>query len=217
MAQRISTRLQTKRFNSGTQHFRHWIAWDALSIPLGKTLLPAHYGILFYSKQTTNKFYEIQAPHKKCHVCSAYLKDYGGKKNQRHPFGFLVSDVWTDVHRIRHVSQRDKHPYQLPVHMLERLILMSTDIDDVVLDPFIGTGTTAIAAKKLQRHFIGIELDPKYAAIAASKVAQINQPTCYAGFPVSIYHNTIQSIRNYDAEKVFPTPIKKKKTSAILE
>jgi len=44
-------------------HFRHWIAWDAMSTPLGKTLLPAHYGILFYSKSPKDtKFYEIRAP-----------------------------------------------------------------------------------------------------------------------------------------------------------
>ncbi|MBC6935413.1 MAG: site-specific DNA-methyltransferase [Chloroflexi bacterium] len=54
-------------------HFRHWIAWDAMSTPLGKTLLPAHYGILFYSKQAKGtKFFEIRAPHKTCQECGAY-------------------------------------------------------------------------------------------------------------------------------------------------
>jgi len=57
-------------------YFRHWIAWDAMSTPLGKTLLPAHYGTLFYTKQPTDfKFYEIRAPHKRCRVCNEYIKD----------------------------------------------------------------------------------------------------------------------------------------------
>jgi len=186
-------------------HFRHWIAWDAMSTPVGKTLLPAHYGILFYSKEEKGtKFYEVRAPHKKCRECDAYVKDYGGKKDQMHPFGFLVSDVWTDIHRIRHATRRDEHPCQLPVHLLERLILMTTDVGDVVLDPFMGTGTTAIAAKKLQRHYLGIELDPKYAEIATKKAAQISEPTCYESYPVSMFLNKIQSIRNCDAAKLFP-------------
>jgi site-specific DNA-methyltransferase (adenine-specific) len=197
-------------------HFRHWIAWDAMSAPLGKTLLPAHYGILFYSKQPKGtKFYEIRAPHKKCRVCDSYLKDYGGKKDQMHPFGYLVSDVWTDIHRIRHASRRDPHPCQLPIHLLERLILMTTDPDDVVLDPFLGTGTTAIAAKRLDRRYIGIELDPMYETIANDKLAQVNEPTLYQGVPVSLFLGKIQSIRDVDAKNLFPpqlTSTEKKRT-----
>jgi site-specific DNA-methyltransferase (adenine-specific) len=199
-------------------HFRHWIAWDAMSAPLGKTLLPAHYGILFYSKEPKGtKFYEIRAPHKKCRECDAFLKDYGGKKDQMHPFGYLVSDVWTDIHRIRHSKRRDPHPCQLPIHLLERLILMTTDAGDLVLDPFLGTGTTAIAAKRLQRHFIGIELDPMYVEIAEGKLAKIKEPTLYQGHPVSLFLGKIQSIRDCDAAELFPpqlTSVDKKRKKA---
>lgn len=200
-------------------HFRHWIAWDAMSTPLGKTLLPAHYGILFYSKQAKGtKFYEIRAPHKTCRECGAYLKDYGGKKDQMHPFGYLVSDVWTDIHRIRHAKRRDgEHPCQLPIPLLERLILMTTDVGDVALDPFLGTGTTAIAAKNLQRHFIGIEIDPMYEKIANDKLARIQKPSLYQGYPVSLYLKKVQSIRDCDAAQLFPkqlTATEKKRKKA---
>ena len=61
--------------------FRHWIAWDAPSSPMGKTLQPSHYGILFYAKnQQENKFYEIRYPHRRCRKCGYLLKDYGGKR-----------------------------------------------------------------------------------------------------------------------------------------
>jgi len=202
-------------------HFRHWIAWDAMSTPLGKTLLPAHYGILFYSKQEKDtKFYEIRAPHKKCRICDSYLKDYGGKKDQMHPFGYLVSDVWTDIHRIRHASRRDEHPCQLPIPLLERLILMTTDEGDMVLDPFLGTGTTAIAAKRLNRRFIGIEIDPFYVDIARKKVTKEESPTLHNGYPVSKYLGKIQSVRDCDAAKLFPrqlTSIDKKRKKAAVE
>jgi len=185
-------------------YFRHWISWDAMSNPIGKTLLPAHYGILFYTKQPKNfKFYEIRAPHKKCRVCDNYLKDYGGKKDQMHPFGALVSDVWTDIYRIRHNVRRDEHPCQLPIHLLERIVLMSTDPGDVVLDPFSGTGTTAIAAKALGRQYIGLELDPMYKKISEEKLSKV-EPSLYNGYYVSYYLGKIQSIRNVDAAQLFP-------------
>ena len=136
--------------------FKHWISWDAPTAPMGKTLQPAHYGILFYAKDAKqNKFYEIRYPHKRCRKCNYLHKDYGGKKGLLHPFGPLVPDTWTDIHRIKHNKYRDPHPCQLPIHLLERIILMSTDEGDTVLDPFLGTGTTAIAAKRLGRHYIG--------------------------------------------------------------
>ncbi len=156
-------------------HFKHWIAWDSMSTPLGKTLLPAHYGILFYTKTPKGfKFHELRSPHKKCRSCGEMIKDYGGKKSQINPYGTLLSDVWADIHRIRHNTRRDAHPCQLPEPLLERLILMSTNENDVVLDPFIGAGTTALAAKRLGRNYIGIDIDPKYKKIVADKIKKVN-------------------------------------------
>jgi len=61
--------------------FKHWIAWDAMSTPLGKTLLPTHYGILYYAKDASQlKFYDIRYPHHRCRKCNYLRKDYGGKK-----------------------------------------------------------------------------------------------------------------------------------------
>lgn len=181
--------------------FRHWIAWNAMGSPLGKTLLPNHYGILYYVKSDEFKFYDVRMLHKRCRVCHYILQDYGGKKNQLHPFGPLVSDVWTDIHRIRHKTRRDEHPCQLPVHLLERLLLMGSDEGDIVLDPFIGTGTTAIAAKKLGRRFIGIDIDPKYVEMTNRKLGQV-EPTTINKCYVSTFLNNVITLRNKDWEKI---------------
>ena len=181
--------------------FRHWIAWDAMGSPLGKTLLPNHYGILYYVKSKDFKFYDIRMLHKRCRNCRYVLQDYGGKKSQMHPFGPLVSDVWTDIHRIRHKKRRDEHPCQLPVHLLERLLLMSTDEGDIILDPFIGTGTTAIAAKKLGRKFIGIDIDPKYIEITNRKLEEV-EPTLINGCYVSNFLGSVITIRDKDWDKI---------------
>jgi len=181
--------------------FKHWIAWDAMGSPLGKTLLPNHYGILYYVKSDNFKFYDIRMLHKRCRVCRYVLQDYGGKKNQMHKYGPLVSDVWADIHRIRHRKRRDEHPCQLPIHLLERLLLMSSDEGDIILDPFVGTGTTTIAAKKLGRKFIGIDIDPKYVDITNKKLkdekhTMIN--SCY----VSIFLDNVITIREKDWGKI---------------
>jgi len=182
-------------------YFKHWIAWDAMGAPLGKTLLPNHYGILWYVKSRDFKFYDTRAPHERCRECGSLLADYGGKKNLIHPFGTLVSDVWTDIHRIRHNLRRDEHPCQLPVHLLERLILIATDENDIVFDPFVGTGTTAVAAKKLGRRYIGIDIDPKYVEISKANLEKAT-PTRLNGCYLSIFLGKIVTIRDKDYEKV---------------
>lgn len=62
------------------------------------------------------------------------------------------------------------HPTQKPEALLYRVLLATTKPGDVVLDPFFGTGTTGAMAKKLQRHFIGIELEPNYICVARKRL-----------------------------------------------
>ena len=183
--------------------FRHWIAWDAPTAPMGKTLQPGHYGILYFAKERSkNRFYEIRYPHRRCRKCGYLLKDYGGKKAKLHPFGPLVSDVWTDIHRIRHNKHRDPHPCQLPVHLLERLILMSTDAGDIVFDPFIGTGTTAVAAARLGRRVVGIDIDKKYVDITRDKLKQEHPISKIGGSWVSFFCGELITIANKDWEQL---------------
>lgn len=192
-------------FLNGTADFRHWISWSAPTSPMGKSLQPAHYGILFYAKDIKqNKCYELRSPHKRDRKSKYLSKDYGGKKTLLHPFGPLVSDVWTDIHRVKHNKYRDAHPCQLPIHLLERLILMSSDEGDTVLDPFMGTGTTALAAKRLGRKYIGIELDVKYAEIAESKLAQEMSVSQIGGAWVSIFLRKVVTLRDIDWERIAP-------------
>lgn len=183
--------------------FKHWISWDAPSAPMGKSLQPSHYGILFYVKNPKkNKYYEIRQPHKRDRRNGYLLKDYGGKKEQLHPFGPLVSDVWTDIHRVRHNKYRDEHPCQLPIHLLERIILMTTDERDIVLDPFMGTGTTAIAAKRLGRKFIGFELDDFYVQITNDKLEKTLSNSRIGNSWVSLYLKEIITLRDVDWEEL---------------
>jgi site-specific DNA-methyltransferase (adenine-specific) len=166
---------------------------------MGKSLQQAHYGILFYTKASKGaKIHELRYPHKRDRKQGYLWKDYGGKKDILHPFGPLVSDVWTDIHRVKHNGKRDEHPCQLPVHLLDRLILLSTDEDDIVLDPFMGTGTTAISAKRMGRNFIGFELDSFYKNIAEKKLELTKSNFKLGDCWVSFYLKDIVTLRNND-------------------
>src|SRR5213078_3336226 len=69
------------------------------------------------------------------------------------------------------------HTTQKPEALLYRVILSSSNPWDVVLDPFFGTGTTGAVAKKLHRHWIGIERDPAYVHVAQERIDAIVPPT----------------------------------------
>ena len=178
--------------------FRHWIAWNSNGQPLGKTLQPAHYGILFYTKNRQSKFYDVRAPHKSCRKCNTFLKDYGGKEHLRHEFGYQISDVWDDIHRVRHSSKRiDSHPCQLPIHLIERIILMTTDENDIIFDSFCGGGSAAVAAKQMGRRYIGADIDSEYCKAAQSRLeeaTEVKQNNAY----VSVHLKKVVSIRDID-------------------
>ena len=78
-----------------------------------------------------------------------------------------------DVWEIRPESaRRVGHPAPFPVELPERLISLYTYVDDVVLDPFMGSGSTAVAAVRTGRHYVGFDTDPEYVALAEARIAE---------------------------------------------
>jgi len=80
------------------------------------------------------------------------------------------TDVWTT--NITQSSEEQFHPTQKPVSIVQRMVEASTKEGDVVFDPFMGSGTTGVAALGLSRKFIGIELDEKYFKIAEKRIME---------------------------------------------
>jgi site-specific DNA-methyltransferase (adenine-specific) len=83
--------------------------------------------------------------------------------------GWLRS-VWTDI---RGASTRDGHPAPYPVELAERLIKLFSFAGDTVLDPFMGTGSTAIAALSTGRNSVGVEIEPTYLQMAQERLQKI--------------------------------------------
>jgi len=76
--------------------------------------------------------------------------------------GKQAKDVWESSLTKKSEKKYGKHPTQKPEKILEKLILASTDENDLILDPFNGSGTTGIVANKLNRRYIGIDTETKY-------------------------------------------------------
>ena len=173
-------------FLSQRLDFRHWIAWDALSDPRGK-IMPAHYAMLYYTKPggvpvfnysplgTRPREGSVLPPDSPEYClrakCIKRRKNLGDDKKVK------LSDVWLDIHRIKHKRDRDAHPCQLPEKLMERIILLTTPRGGLVFDPFCGAGTTAIAALRLGRNFVVTDLDPNYVRITNEKLSAMQENT----------------------------------------
>lgn len=88
-----------------------------------------------------------------------------------------LTDVWTDID---FYSEDRFHPTQKPIKVIERLIIASSNKEDIVLDPFMGAGSTLIASKNHKRQCIGFELDPDYCNIANDRANGKTVPTIKA-------------------------------------
>ncbi len=86
--------------------------------------------------------------------------------------GKQMKSVWEFRPPCRAEKVYGRHPTQKPVALLERIILASTKPRDLVLDPFMGSGTTGVACTRLDRRFVGIELEPAYLNLAIRRLEE---------------------------------------------
>ena len=82
-------------------------------------------------------------------------------------------DYW-QINLVKNVSgEKTDHPCQMPLEVMRRVVGILPE-NRLIVDPFVGSGTTALACKMLNRDFIGIEIDPKYVAISEERLAKEN-------------------------------------------
>jgi DNA modification methylase len=103
---------------------------------------------------------------------------FNHKLMKKYNNGKQMTSVWQiglciGNERIKGEDGKKVHSTQKPEELLKRVILSTTKIGDVILDPFFGTGTTGAVAKKLDRNFIGIEQEEKYVKIAQNRIENI--------------------------------------------
>lgn len=159
-------------FLNNQVYFQNWIVWDALSDPRGR-IMPAHYSLLHYTKHPTEFTLNAQEPVEPTNRC---LRPRCIKTRSSNLHGEVLTEVWHDIHRIKHKRDRDHHPCQLPEKLLQRIIKLASKPGDVVLDAFMGTGTTAVVSKRLGRHYLGAEFDQEYIEISKKRLENPHKP-----------------------------------------
>ncbi|KWV96488.1 site-specific DNA-methyltransferase [Erythrobacter sp. AP23] len=142
--------------------FRHWIAVEQKNcLPIQGRLYPAHYSLLYFTKGRPKTFHKIRTPIETCRHCDGEIRDYGGHRKAMNPNGVNLKDIWTDIPPVRHrkFKPAGRTENALSTKLLERVVEMSTLPGDLVLDPFGGSGTTYAVCEKLERRWIGCEIE----------------------------------------------------------
>ena len=127
-------------------------------------------------------------------VLAPYTKDGQPRDWQQDPVSgakfrdTCPSNFWDDISiPYWSMAENTSHPTQKPEKLIAKLILASSLPGDLVLDPFLGSGTTAVVAKKLGRHFIGIEQDPTYCVWAQKRLQDATRDPAIQGYVGGVF------------------------------
>lgn len=136
-----------------------------------KSLSPRNEKVLWYVKDENKYTFNLDD------IRDPNVKYPNQKKNGKikvNPLGKNPSDVWqipkVTSGKSRSSKERVPHPAQTPTELFKRIILASSNPGELVLDPFLGSGTTAVVASALDRYSIGFELNSKYLDIAIERI-----------------------------------------------
>ena len=169
------------------RYFRHcrWIIWHYKNkANLGNDWGRSHESILCLRKsnQYTMNLDPVRIPYN-AHTLkypshpqaesSQYGKGRQGEKWMPHPLGAKPKDVIEIPTTCNGMGEKTPHPTQKPEELLRKIILASSNENDVVLDPFVGSGTTAVCAKQLKRRFVGIDQSREYLDWAVKRLQSV--------------------------------------------
>lgn len=172
-----------------SRHFQSEIIWSYKRWSNSKKgLLNAHQTIYFYSKASDFKFNQIfkdyapttnidqilQDRQRNRSGKSVYKKDENGNvvlgKEKK---GVPLSDVWEIPYLNPKAKERVGYPTQKPVLLLQQILEISTDEGDLVVDPFNGSGTTCVAAKSMNRNYLGIDISKDAVKLAKQRLQEM--------------------------------------------
>lgn len=185
-------------------YLRNWIIW---SYTFGQSMKQkfgrAHTHIFYFTKDADRFTFNDRA----LRFPSARHTQY--QDLRANPLGRLPDDVWDEFPRVcgTFKERAGFHGCQMPEALLTRIILASSNPGDIVLDPFVGSGTTVAAAKRVGRRYIGIDISPQYvertrqrlAAVADESAAQpqgARWPSLHIDMLAQLYRETKVTLAN---------------------
>jgi site-specific DNA-methyltransferase (adenine-specific) len=152
---------------------------------------------------SANYTFNVDAVKLKRQVIAPYTSENGvpkdwhdgenGRFRLTHP-----SNLWTDLTvPFWSMPENTDHPTQKPEKLLAKIILASSQEGDVVFDPFLGSGTTSVVAKKLNRQYIGVEIDEQFACLVEKRLALADEDMSIQGYANGFFweRNTLAAQR----------------------
>ena len=158
---------------------------------------------IWFASVSRNYYFNVEAVKLKRRVMAPYRyadgqpKDWDESKEGNFRLTY-PSNLWTDLTvPFWSMPENTDHPTQKPEKLLAKIILASSRPQDVVFDPFLGSGTTAVVAKKLGRNFYGIELEEEYCCLAAKRLLMAEQDPSIQGYSDGVFweRNTFREQR----------------------
>jgi site-specific DNA-methyltransferase (adenine-specific) len=137
----------------------------------------------FFDVEAVKLKRKVIAPYKENGQPKDWQTEEKGKFRLTHP-----SNVWTDITvPFWSMPENTEHPTQKPEKLIAKLILASSRANDIILDPFLGSGTTAVVAQKLNRSFIGIEQSQEYGCLALKRLERAKQFPAIQGYEDGVF------------------------------
>lgn len=174
-------------------YIRSRITWEREKGRGAKTNWKNNTEDIWFCSVTDQYTFNVDSVKQKRKVIAPYRHKNGKPKdwNEEDDGNFRLthpSNIWTDISiPFWSMPENTDHPTQKPEKLIAKLVLASSNPGDVVLDPFLGSGTTAVVAKKLERNFTGIELNQEYCCWALKRLQLADEDLSIQGYADGVF------------------------------
>ncbi|MDE0243234.1 MAG: DNA methyltransferase [Candidatus Kaiserbacteria bacterium] len=148
---------------------------------------------IFFCTNSNTYTFNVETVKLRKKVIAPY-RENGKPKDWKHGFDgtsyrdTFPSNIWTDITiPFWSMKENTEHPTQKPEKLLAKILLASSNENDLVFDPFLGSGTTSVVAEKLNRRHVGIEIDRHYCLIAQKRLRQAKEDKRIQGYTDGVF------------------------------
>lgn len=176
---------------------RNWLIWHYTFGQQSKTKFARSHTHIFYFVKDKNKFtfndHAVRVPSDRQLI-------YNDKRANK--VGKMPDDVWSGYSRVcgTFKERLGWHPCQMPENLLKRIIAVSSNLGDCVLDPFSGSGTTAAAAFQLGRNYAGIDISQKYVENANKRLDELKKKYQSTGAEINFNISEINELKQLSSD-----------------
>lgn len=172
---------------------RNRITWEREKGRGAKSNWKSNSEDIWFCTKSDDYYFDVESVKLKRKVMAPYRNEEGEPKDWKETNDgqfrlTFPSNLWNDISiPFWSMSENTEHPTQKPEKLVAKLILASSKPKDLVFDPFLGSGTTSVVAKKLGRRYVGVEVDKKFACIAEKRIEIAQQDKAIQGYKDGLF------------------------------